>query len=502
MADSQAPGRPPDAAPETALKDLPYTAINPFKHDGFWASLYLLCLASIFASFVLVLLHTTAPSRSQPLGDTVYTALHSSFYLLAVDTLVAVFLALVWLILLRFHVRLLVYSMVFAVPLVAFAFSLYPFTSSFRGPWQGQSSQDQAMRWLSFFPALFASLWTLVMWRNRHALGKAVQILEFSCRIIAAQYALVILGLGTLVAIVAWTWLWVSMFTRVFLAGHLSPKRGGVFFVIDTGTWWLGVFFVLIYLWTLGVINGVQRATTAATVSQWYFYRQSSPAPTSEQVVRAAFHHATTTSFGSVCLSSLLAVLARLPLLLFPRRLTAWGALFTYTLVPSSITAMMDPLSLTYASIHSKPLGLAARSTSQMAVLRDNATPRPSGPSRYALRGTRQQQQAAESPLQSYNVAKILLYASRAIMAIALGFGAWVSTARLASVGRGFKGSLYAYVVGLIAGSIGWAVLGAMEGIIASTVDAAVVCYASESHNGAAGGYCLEAQELFGDSPA
>ena len=498
MSEHRATGRPPESAPQTALKDLTYTAINPFKHDGFWASLYLICLASIFASFILVLLHTTAPSRSQPLGDTVYTALHSSFYLLAVDTVVAVFLALLWLSLLRFHVRVLVYSMVFAVPIVSLTFSLYPFTSSFRGPWQGQSTQDQAMRWLSFFPALFATLWTVVMWRNRHALDKAVKILEFSCRIIAAQYALVLLGLATLAAIVAWTWIWVSMFTRVFLAGHLMPKRGAMFFIIDTGTWWLGVFFVLVYLWTLGIINGVQRVTTAATVSQWYFYRQSEPSPTSEQVVRAAFHHATTTSFGSICLSSMLAVLARIPLLIFPRRVTAWGALFTYSLVPSSITMMMDPLTLTYASIHSKPLGTAARSISQMTILRDTPRTATGGPSRYALRNGRQ----SESPLLSYNVAKILLYASRAIMAIALGFGAWVSTARMTTVAKGFKGSLYAYVVGLIAGSIGWAVLGAMEGIIASTVDAAVVCFASESQNGGVSGYCLEAQELFGDSPA
>lgn len=61
------------------------------------------------------------------------------------------------------------------------------------------------------------------------------------------------------------------------------------------------------------------------------------------------------------------------------------------------------------------------------------------------------------------------------------------------------RGSLYAYVVGLIAGAIGWGVLAAMEGVLAGVVDAAVVCWGSEvgSTQGEAR-YCREAGWLFG----
>lgn len=102
-----------------------------------------------------------------------------------------------------------------------------------------------------------------------------------------------------------------------------------------------------------------------------------------------------------------------------------------------------------------------------------------------------------------YRLAKLLLHATRFIMSFALGFGGWVKTARnIQLAGGGFKGSLYAYVVGLIAATIGWAVLGAIEGVIGGVVDASVVCWASETGGKGGAGearYCREAGELFGE---
>lgn len=77
-----------------------------------------------------------------------------------------------------------------------------------------------------------------------------------------------------------------------------------------------------------------------------------------------------------------------------------------------------------------------------------------------------------------------------------------MSTARTLKLAGtdGLRGSLYAYVVGLIAGAIGWGILGAMEGVLACIVDAVVVCWSSEvgsSGNGEVR-YCREAGYLFG----
>ena len=479
---------PPESDTDSTLPIVSPSATEPPRHDAFWGNLYLICLIALFSSFLLIYLHTSTPGES--LGDTVYTTLHASFYLLAIDTLVAAIVSLLWLALLRSYARPLIYTILVAVPVILFSFSLYPFISSFGGTAHGSSLQNKAMRWLSSIPGVIAILWAYGVYKGRRSFGKAIGILEFACKILAANPALLMLGFATLGSVILWTWVWVGMFTRVFLGGHLAGKL----FIIDLGTWWLGVFFVLVYLWTLGVESGIQRATTAATVSQWYFHRLVEPAPTSGQVVQAALSHSFTTLFGTVCLSTLLTLLVRLPVLVLPRRLIALVGFCSYTLLPNSIMILTHPTTLTYSAIHSHPLAASARAVSQLSFMN------PAG----AAAAYRFQSRRAVSPKTSsilpYNLALLLLHATRLITSFAFGFGAWVSTARQLTISgaSSTRGSLYAYIVGLIAGAIGWGVLGAMEGVLTGVVDAVVVCWASEVRNGEVK-YCREAGWLLGD---
>lgn len=464
------------------------------RHDSFWSTLYLTCLASVFASFILVCLHTSAPGKGDFLGDTIYTTLHSSYHLLAVDTLVATAVAFLWLAMLRSFVRPLVILIFIAVPTILFSFSLYPLVSSYKGYWHGSSAQDKAMRWLSIIPAALGLFWTYTAFKGRHSLSRAIQILEFATRILAASPALVLVGFGSLAAVIAWSWVWLLMFTRVFLGGHARGKL----FVIDSSTWWLGAFFVLTYLWTLGVLSGLQRATTAATVSQWYFHRLATPSPSSQRVVRASLGHATTNIFGSICLSTFLSLIIRLPLLVLPRRLSTLVAFCMYSCVPTPITALTNPLTLTYAAIHSQSLTVSARGLSEMSFITSSSPTTTLTPQAFSRAGG---QEGAPS-LLAYRLAKLILHATRFIASMAFGFGGWVSTARMLDIsGSTYKGSLYAYVVGLVAGAIGWTVLGAMEGVLGGVLDALVVCWGSEVGSRGTGQarYCREAGELFGD---
>lgn len=90
------------------------------------------------------------------------------------------------------------------------------------------------------------------------------------------------------------------------------------------------------------------------------------------------------------------------------------------------------------------------------------------------------------------------------ITSLALGFAGWVSTAKqlnihtMSSSNKDVKGSLYAYIVGLIAAAIGWGVMGAIDGVLTGVVDAVVVCWGSERVRGEVR-YCREAEGLFGD---
>lgn len=466
-------------------------------HDAFWGRLFLISLACLLATAFLVYLHTSAPSGDKARwGDTVYMTVHRSLFLLGIYTLVSVFMSLLWIAVLRSYVRPLVYAVIVTVPIILYSFSLYPFISSFRGAWHGASVQDKVMRFGSFVPFIMASMWVYNIIRSRHAIGKAVSILEFACRILAANVELLAFGLGILVCIVSWTWVWMLMFSRVFLGGHLTRVK---LFVVDISSWWLGVYFILVYLWSLGVIAGVQRTVTAATVSQWYFHRFATHAPTSRQIVQAAAAHSTTTLFGTVCLSSLLTLLIRLPLILLPRRLVSLLSLFAYSLVPSPITTLTNPLTLTYAAIYSQPLAVSARGLSQMSVLSPSAAKSSLNPRWFSWSYGR------NSPsLLSYRLSKLILHAVRFMMSLALGFGGWVASARSLNTpgaNGSTRGSLYAYVIGLIAGTIGWSVLGSMESVIADIVDGTVICWSSEVGTyGTEARYCREAGWLFGDA--
>lgn len=113
-----------------------------------------------------------------------------------------------------------------------------------------------------------------------------------------------------------------------------------------------------------------------------------------------------------------------------------------------------------------------------------------------------------------YTLSLLLLRATRFITSLALGAVAWVSTAKQLRINTSLtsspssspatvKGSLYAYVVGLVAAAIGWGVMGAIDGVLTGVVDAAVVCWGSERGNGRGEvRYCREAEGLFGDSGA
>jgi len=490
--------RPPSSL-DTNLHRTPETPASEgeiFKHDAFFAWLYLIALASLFSTFVLVLLHTT--QRDGPLGDTIYTTLRASFHLLAVDTLVSIIVSLVWLAALRSFVKPLVTLVLVAVPVILISFSLYPFISSYQSTGGSTRFQDTVMRWAAGVPAISAVVWLYVVYKGRHALQSAVGILEFSSRILAANSALVLVGMGCLAVVVIWTWAWLLMFTRVFLGGSFSSRLAK--FIISASSWWLGVYFVLMYIWTLSIISGVQRSTTAATVSQWYFHRNAVPAPSSREVVSAALGHAMTTIFGTISLSTLLALAIRLPLLVLPQRLANILSLFVYSFIPTPIAALTNPLTLTYAAIHSQTLAMSSRGLSQMDFIspqRPTTTLTPAALPKHNR----------HSPLLPYRLAKLILHATRFIMAIALGFAGWVMTARQLKLerpdGLGVRGSAYAYVVGLVASFIGWGILGAMEGILSGIVDAVVICYGSEKRMATgAGGYCMEAAYLFGDRRA
>jgi hypothetical protein len=463
------------------------TVLQPPRHDVFWANFFLIVFAAQFACSFLVYIHTDEPPKN-PLGDTIYTILHKSFKLLAVDTVVAIFVAVLWLALLRSHLRPLTYLTIYAFPVILFSFALWPFITSFNDRWKGP--QDKVMRVFSIIPLLGAVVWTYIAITTRHSTEHAIKILELAGKILSASPALFLSGFTSLVVTVAWFWIWLLMFTQMFVSAN---------------RWWLAVYFVLTLLWTQMVISGIQRATSGATVSQWYFYRAGQTTTltnSSGEIVLAAFNHATGPLLGTVCLSSLITLLVRLPLYILPRRVTSLVSMCLYPVTPTSLVSLTDPLTLTYSAIHSVPLAGAARAASALPLSSGTV---PGDETRRAGRPLPQAAQRAAA-LEAYRTTHMLLHATRQIMTLALGLGAWLNTVRVgassAATAVPTMGSAYAYVVGLGAALVAWCVLGAVEAIVGDVVDGVVVCWASEVVAERRGRpFCVEAGVLFGSEP-
>jgi len=226
--------------------------------DAFWAKLYGFAIAFMFTTSFLIWIRTDS-HRSDLLGDSIYAVLQKASSLLIFDTLIAVLISFVWIISFRYMARSITQILLFGTPLAMIILGLYPFIMSFKGRWGGHSLQDKVMRTASFVPVLIAVIWIYMLYRNRRSLTKAVRIIQLSCQILASNGYLILLSYGTLFVITIFSWVWIGMFSRVFLSGGASMVSGKFVFMTDLRSWAIGGFFIFMYLWTLGIASGFQR---------------------------------------------------------------------------------------------------------------------------------------------------------------------------------------------------------------------------------------------------
>merc|ERR1719445_832375 len=92
--------------------------------------------------------------------------------------------------------------------------------------------------------------------------------------------------------------LWVAAWSFITLAVFykLNPNQVQT----DAKTDFLYFILLVSLYWTAEVVKNVGHVTTAGTVASWWFMPHS-PSPTA-----SAFKRAVTTSFGSICLGSLI----------------------------------------------------------------------------------------------------------------------------------------------------------------------------------------------------
>lgn len=406
------PYEPPQTITEEPEQQPPLINLNAqrnLKFDQHWGTIYLGLLSTLFATSLITYLKS---GPQIPGKDTVYSMLRDSSGMLFTELCIAITISVcwIWVMTRTKFMKTLMYATVVGVPFGSLGIMINALVMSYRSGYGGNTFQDQAMRWTSLFVFCLSIVWLFVIYKNRRIMDRSLRVVEVACAIMdGRKWGLI---LGVVIGFSVATWIWVGMIMK--LSG-----------------WGLGMLYSLMYVWSWGVVSGIQREITINVVLDWYNEERSG----SKRFELIDDRH-----FGTICYSSLLRLLIRLPLMILPKRLVGLLQLFIYNFL--SLDKLSHPLTLTYAIIHDQDLSSASR----RLVINHRS-------------------------LQVYRMAKFLLLAARALTSVGLGFAAWI---------RADDNSLFGYVAGLIGGFMGWYVFGATEGSLGIIIDGMYVCKESE----------------------
>ncbi|KAG5363124.1 hypothetical protein CJU89_2281 [Yarrowia sp. B02] len=431
--DALASSIPPELAPPTSAADT-------IKYDQVWGGVYLFMMAATIATYLLALLRGAGTGGSPSLTFLPLTVL-------AHYTVFAVAISLVWLLLLRKYSSVMFYFLAAAFPVAVWTAAL---VTLFSGGYSW---------WVTLGLMVTGSMWPLAFWKHKDYVSRAVGIIQLSCRILSANHVLVFLSFAFMALFVLISAICVTAIGQVMYGKNMLVSALGIF----------------MYMWTWGILNGTQRATISATVSQWYFYRHLFPHTSSRQVLAAALGYALTTQFGSISLSSLLHLTFRIPVLLLSRAISLSGSVTSvvapwplrmalnvvspalYILATPSGVLSMSPLTLTLAVINSQNLKSSSLTVQNLHF------------------------RLPAAAWRVHKLAKLLLVVVRVLTALVFAATTWV------------RGHLLWEVV--LASFTGWFVLGSTEGLLSMIVDSIFVCFALDS--AAQGGHCTEADVHF-----
>eukprot|EP01091_Cochliopodium_minus_P014981 TRINITY_DN5213_c0_g1_i1.p1 TRINITY_DN5213_c0_g1~~TRINITY_DN5213_c0_g1_i1.p1 ORF type:complete len:505 (+),score=126.71 TRINITY_DN5213_c0_g1_i1:195-1709(+) len=311
--------------------------------DAFFFILFILHLAAIIALFIFAETDgkTLAPSDNiwDQLASLSGDELRNAFYIiLSVSGVGAVFAAL-WLILMRSMPKALIYISIFfglgvsvAVAVIAFMY--------------GQVILGVVLCFVALLNLIFFIL-------VRRRIPFAVVMLKTICSVIDEFPTTIVTAFVFLPLQLGWCFLWARTF---MLAQQYQVLQG-----------WLSVVLLLIsFFWTTQVLKNVVHVTVSGVFATWYFF---APAQRPRYPTLQSLKRATTTSFGSICLGSLLvAVLKTIKALIESARRSGRNNLLTCFL--DCIVSCIDNLvryfnlyAFTQVAIYGKTYCQAAKAT-------------------------------------------------------------------------------------------------------------------------------------------
>ncbi|KAG1464469.1 hypothetical protein G6F55_001753 [Rhizopus delemar] len=170
---------------------------------------------------------------------------------------------------------------------------------------QESNFKDTMLTWLSILPLILNLIYIKVVYDNKHRINKTVTVIELACETIRSNPIIFIVPVLLLMTFIIFTIIWIILFNRLWLIGHLSdpPTLSKTIWIVNSYVYYLAAFYIFFYMWTSAVLVYLEKFTLSAMISQWYFHRNST---SSTSVWRFAMIRGMSTSFGTIALSGFL----------------------------------------------------------------------------------------------------------------------------------------------------------------------------------------------------
>ncbi|KAI8987689.1 plasma-membrane choline transporter-domain-containing protein [Mycotypha africana] len=184
------------------------------------------------------------------------------------------------------------------------------------------SATDKGLTLMSFIPFMLNLIYLKVVFDNKSRINRTITVIELACDVVRFNPGLFLVLVLLLGVFIGFSIIWLVLFNRLWLIGHLSDKSSatGATWIVNNYVYSIAAFYVFIFMWTAKLLVYMERFAVSAIAAQWYFHRNE---PSSDSDVnppwKAAIVRASTTSFGTLALGSL--ILAIIQFLQFTVRL-------------------------------------------------------------------------------------------------------------------------------------------------------------------------------------
>lgn len=268
--------------------------------DVFFAVLFVVAFVAMVVSGIIVRASSRVPldAVAGSLSYLVFDALRGSLGILAAVVVLESVFGCVWLLLVRTYVKVCVWGTMITTPFLLCFFGIW--TLSLAVPHTGTT----VVGWMSLVGGAVSFLALIFMYKQ---LGVTVSLFQLATSVLLDNWALFWVAIVSSSAFLLFASLWVFLFGSLFLLGNtiIDPATGFSAWTVDPTSYIAMSFYLFMFLWTSAVVYNAQVFVISGVTCQWFFHRNDLGRSRHNPVKEAA-KRALSTSFGSICLASLI----------------------------------------------------------------------------------------------------------------------------------------------------------------------------------------------------